>query len=1206
MLKHLRILLSLGLILSCHWLSAQNAGDIAVIGFNADGVDDIAIVALAELPANTTIYLRDDEWGGAAFRDAAESSYAWNTGTAAIPAGTVIVFSDITNGPTTNVGTIVPVNANNRGVGASDEAIFFYLGTDVNTPTRFLFAVANGTVAAAMGTLDGTGLVAGTTALLLKAGTDIGQYKGPRTGTNKEGYLAAINDVAVNWDAQDATGDQSADGTAPDLPFNATPFVLGAAGADTNPPVVTSVGLINGTTIDVLVNEGITRASATKLANFTLTPSLGISTLTYDSVGRKITLTTASALSNGVTYRLSVNGLVDLAPAANTMSIAYTSNPLLWNTYAGQDLVITEIMYNAGSGADSLEFIEIYNKGTATIALGGLRISRSANGVIAEQNLAAKGVFLIASDSLRAGRFYGKKFQQWASGFLGNGGAPIVISNSLGAIVDTVNYDDAAPWPTAPDGTGPSLELIDASTDNNLGTNWRASATATGKTYSNVAISASPGVFSAPVFATVNFSVRSQSVAETAPQATVALALTGTGSAAGTVEVYLSSGSASKGSDYVFNDTTLTIPAGVVASPITFSVKINNDDLAESDEYFVLRFRNAQGVQLAAGAAQIIYIRDNDTKTPAATDSLELQLLSSYRNTGGSSEIVAYDAASKRMFIANSVVGRIDIVDISNPAAPKTVRQVPVNTLGGINSIATKNGMIAAAIESTQTEGNGKVVFIDTAGVILKEVSVGVLPDHIGFSPDGKYAVTANEGQPLDNYSIDPEGTISIIDVSGGIATLDQSKVSTVGFADLNPFVGTYRQAGLRVFGVKTGQTGGSTLAQDLEPEYVTFSPDSKTVYVTLQENNAVAAFDLATKRLATIQGLPALRPLGFKDHNQTGKGLDASDQSAGINLSNLPIRGVYMPDAIASFSVAGKNYLITANEGDAREYAAYNEVTNIKNIRLEPTVFPDSNDLRLDHLLGRIVVTKASGDLDGDGDYDQVHVLGARSFSIWDDQGTLIWDSGDQLERITRAHPFFSQMFNASNGNTTVAKNRSDDKGPEPEGVATAVINNKPYAFIALERIGGVMVYDLSNPLEPKYVTYANNRAFPAANATDDRGSEGIIFINDKESPNGKSLVLVANETSNSVSIFQVNDKTKVLTSTKDLARPAVSFKVYPNPAQDHLYLSKVLSGNVYNTLGQWVRRFQKVDQIDLHGFERGMYVLQADNGESTRFIVE
>lgn len=1202
MLKSVHFLLSLGLILMSHWLSAQNAGDIAVIGFNADGNDDLAIVALAALPSNTTIYFRDDEWGGTTFRDAAESSYAWNTGAMPILAGTVIVFADLTNGPSVNLGTVMPVNASNRGVSNSDEAIFFFTGTDVNTPTTFLCMVANGTVATAAGTLDGTGLVAGASALILKAGTDIGQYKGPRTGNDKAGYLASINDVTLNWDAQDAAGDQSLDGTTPDLPFNATPFVIGAAARDTIPPAVNSVVLFNASTIEVVVNEGITRASATDTINYSLTPSLRISKIAYDSVGRKITLTTASALRNGISYRLKVNGLVDLAPKPNTMTTAFTSGPLLWNTYAGQDLLITEIMYNAGSGADSLEFIEIFNRGDASIALGGLRLSRSAAGVIAEQNLAAKGVFLIAADSLRARRFYGQKFQQWGSGFLGNGGAPIVLSNSLGAILDTINYDDAAPWPTSPDGTGPSLELIDPTLDNNIGSNWRASGLNTGKTYSNAAIFASPGA----AFATVNFSTRSQSVLENLNQISISLALTGTGAAQGSVEAYISSGSAKLGEDYTFETQTLTIPAGAVAAPITFNVSVTNDAVAESDEYFVVRFRNAQGIQLATNAAQVFYIRDNDTATPIATDSLELQLLSSFRNKGGSSEIVAFDPASKRIFIANSVAGRIDIVDIATPATPKLIRSVPVATLGGINSIAAKNGLIAAAIEATQKEDDGKVIFIDTAGVILKEVGVGVLPDHIGFSPDGKFVLTANEGEPLSDYTKDPEGSVSIIDISAGIATLNQSQVTTLGFTQLNPLVANYRQAGLRVFGAKTGQAGGSTLSQDLEPEYIAFSPDSRTAYVTLQENNAIAAIDLTTKQLATVQGLPALRPLGFKDHNKPGNGLDASDQSTGANLANLPVHGVYMPDAIASFTVAGKNYLITANEGDSREYTAYTEVTNIKNIRLEPTVFPDSNDLRLDHLLGRTVVTKASGDLDGDGDYDQIHTLGSRSFSIWDGQGALVWDSGDQLERITRDHPTYGKMFNASHGTTTVAKNRSDDKGPEPEGVTVAVINKKPYAFIALERIGGVMVYDLSNPLAPKYVTYANNRAFPANNATDDLGSEGIVFISDKESPTGQPLVLLANEISNSVSIFQVKDKTQITVGTKDLTLAAFSFKVYPNPVHDRLYFSKLLSGNVYNVMGQWVRSFQKVDQINVQGFAKGLYVLQADNGEFVRFVVE
>lgn len=490
----LRLFISLSILLTVVQLNAQVAGDLAIIGFNADGNDDLAIVTLAEIPADRTIYIRDDEWSGTAFRDVIESTFAWSTGSAAIPAGTVIVFSDLSTTMAASIGTIVQVGTGNRGLAATDEAIFFYLGTDANTPTTFLHMVTNGTIAAAAGSLDGTGLIAGTSALLLKAGADVAQYKGPRSGLDKAGYLAAINDLN-NWDSQDGGGDQSKDGIVPDLPFNTTAFVIGAAGTDTNPPVVSSAVLRSSSTIQVLISEAVTRASATNPVNYSLEPSSTISNITYDSVGRSVTLTTASPLSDGVIYRLSVKGLVDLAPTPNTMSTTFVSSPLLWNGYTGEDLVISEIMYNAGTGTDSLEFIEIYNRSSQAIPMGGLRLSRSANGVLGVYTLPAKGLYIIASDSLRAGRFYGKSFQQWSTGFLNNNGAAIVLSNSAGMVLDSVNYDDAAPWPISPDGTGPSLELSNANADNNVGSNWQASLTETGKSVNSVAILASPGVY---------------------------------------------------------------------------------------------------------------------------------------------------------------------------------------------------------------------------------------------------------------------------------------------------------------------------------------------------------------------------------------------------------------------------------------------------------------------------------------------------------------------------------------------------------------------------------------------------------------------------------------------------------------------------------------------------------------------------------------
>ena len=102
------------------------------------GAVPIAVVTLAEIPADRTNYILDDEWSGTAFRDAIESTFAWSTGSAAIPAGTVIVFSDLSTTMAASIGTIVQVGTGNRGLAATDEAIFFYLGTDANTPTTFL------------------------------------------------------------------------------------------------------------------------------------------------------------------------------------------------------------------------------------------------------------------------------------------------------------------------------------------------------------------------------------------------------------------------------------------------------------------------------------------------------------------------------------------------------------------------------------------------------------------------------------------------------------------------------------------------------------------------------------------------------------------------------------------------------------------------------------------------------------------------------------------------------------------------------------------------------------------------------------------------------------------------------------------------------------------------------------------------------------
>ncbi len=166
----------------------------------------------------------------------------------------------------------------------------------------------------------------------------------------------------------------------------------------------------------------------------------------------------------------------------------------------------------------------------------------------------------------------------------------------------------------------------------------------------------------------------------------------------------------------------------------------------------------------------------------------------------------------------------------------------------------------------------------------------------------------------------------------------------------------------------------------------------------------------------------------------------------------------------------------------------------------------------------------KYSGDTDGDGDYDELHVMSGRSFSIRNaTTGALVFDSKDLLEQITSKHPYFGSIFNASNTvGVPALKNRSDDKGPEIEGITVHEYNGSMYAFVSSERLGGVFIFNVQNPSAPIFVGYYNNRYNTTSGP--DLGAEGIIFISATDSPNGNPLVILANEVSSTLSIFQLN----------------------------------------------------------------------------------
>lgn len=476
----------------------------------------------------------------------------------------------------------------------------------------------------------------------------------------------------------------------------------------------------------------------------------------------------------------------------------------------------------------------------------------------------------------------------------------------------------------------------------------------------------------------------------------------------------------------------------------------------------------------------------------------------------GAAEIAAYDPATKRLFFTNAFIPAIEALDISNPAKPVAVFRIFIPAIYGkvANSIAVRNGILAVAVEADPKTAPGHVLFYDATGNLQGSVVVGAQPDMITFTPDGKSVLTANEGEPSVNYTTDPEGSVSIIDVSGGIIGIAQSAVRT---ADFKAFKKEDLDPSIRIYG------RNATVAQDLEPEYIAVSADSKTAYVTLQENNAIGLLDLTSGKFTKLSGL------GFKDHSKPGNGIDASDRDNAINIANWPVLGMYEPDGIAAFQAKGKTWLITANEGDARDWGDFTEEVRVSTLNLDATAFPNGAALKGNGQLGRLTVTAFGGDTDGDGDQDRLLVLGGRSFSIWDTAGKLVWDSGDQFEKYFESK--FPDYFNASSTNNT-KDDRSDNKGPEPEGVVVSEINGKLYAFICLERMGGVMVYDVSDPEKPVFVTYTTSRDFkgnPTAVTGGDLAPEGLLVIPAADSPTKQPLLVLANETSGTIAIFQI-----------------------------------------------------------------------------------
>ncbi len=507
----------------------------------------------------------------------------------------------------------------------------------------------------------------------------------------------------------------------------------------------------------------------------------------------------------------------------------------------------------------------------------------------------------------------------------------------------------------------------------------------------------------------------------------------------------------------------------------------------------------------------------------SSTSSITLEKIGGLELGGeGAAEIVNFDKSTNRLFVINNAGdGDLEVVDMSDPTAPVKLQTIALSSYGGgPNSVAVCDGLVAVAIEAVEKQANGKVVFFDSSDYSeISSVEVGALPDMLTFTPDGTKVIVANEGEPNDDYTSDPEGSISIIDISGGAAS------ATVTNADFNAFDSqkiTLQEAGVRIY----GNSGAATVSEDLEPEYITASLDSSTAYVSLQENNALAVVDLESGSVSSIL------PFGYKDYSVEGNGIDASNKDDGINIQNWPVLGMYQPDSIDSIRVDGVTYVVTANEGDSRDYGGYSEEERVADIQLDSTVFTDTT-LQEEGNLGRLKITTSLGDADGDGLYEQLYSYGARSFSIWNTSGTLIYDSGDDFAQTLKTSN--SDWFNSDyvtdeeddEGNLLdpffAFDDRSDDKGAEPEALVVGEVDGNLYAFIGLERVGGIMVYKITDPTSPEFVQYLTTSNYETPATPGDVAPEGATFISADKSPTGDPLLVVGHEVSGTVTVFKI-----------------------------------------------------------------------------------
>ena len=481
-------------------------------------------------------------------------------------------------------------------------------------------------------------------------------------------------------------------------------------------------------------------------------------------------------------------------------------------------------------------------------------------------------------------------------------------------------------------------------------------------------------------------------------------------------------------------------------------------------------------------------------------------------------EVAVHDAARQRLLVVNVARG-IDAVDIKDPAHPVLAGSFAVR---GPTSVAVHGDTVAVLSAPEDRSKHGELVLL---GADLKErarIEVGHNPDMVAFTPDGKVLLVGNEGEEDAASGTDPEGSISVVDISEGPG---RARVRTADFRAFDP-----QRERLRAEGANLA-VPGRTVAQQAEPEYVAVSPDGAVAFVTLQEMNALAVVDVKSATVRSMHGL------GLKDFSRCG--LDPSDRDGGIRIAPWPVAALRQPDAVVAWTEGGATWLATSNEGEKRDAGKSADAVRVADLKLDAGSFPPGTPgIMAKEGLGRLEVCAPLCDTDGDGDADRLVAFGGRGVTIWRFDGTTLtehWDSGSECERIVAER--MPAAFNADHEKGPSADERSDAKGPEPEGLATGIVDGRRLLFAGLERAGGVVAWDITDPSAPRLVDYVNPRDPAADLAKDadkdgvpddagragDLGPEGLVFIPATASPTGRPMLAVCNEVSGTLTLWEV-----------------------------------------------------------------------------------